>query len=88
MTSPSPFLRYVFNVIDSWTRDVTPNGVAVKDNISAHLTNAAFDYYIATYGLPCTANQARHMFEWAATFETTYAICYEMEDRTHDADIS
>lgn len=67
----SAFLHYVFDILDNWANDTTPGGVAIKlDGI----TDAAYDYYVSHYGVPKTANQARHMFEWASALEPTISI--------------
>ena len=70
---PSEFVVCVCEILDNWARDMTPHGVAINAR-QMLLTNQAFDYYIAKYGVPHTANEARHMFEWASALETTWTL--------------
>lgn len=75
---PDPtFCEYVWNVLDSYVADHAPGGVAGQDP-AMDLTNLAFDHYIAHYGVPATANEARSMFEWAAALEYTWGILANM----------
>lgn len=85
MKNESAFMAYVFDILDGWSNDMVPHGIATQ-RIENYVTNIAFDHYIATYGIPKNANEARHMFEWAATLETTYTILKAMSEMEHDND--
>lgn len=70
------FLAYAFDLIDDWCNHNAPNGVTSDEIINRH-TNRAFEYFVAKYGLPKTANEARFMFEWASVVDTTMAMLYQ-----------
>lgn len=79
MDNESAFMAYVFDILDEWSNDIVPHGVATS-RIETHVTNVAFDHYVATHGIPKNANEARHMFEWASALETTYTLLREISE--------
>lgn len=62
------FCKYVCEALDNIVDHHTPDGVAIDEPVM-DLTNATFNYYINKHGVPTNANEARKMFEWAATLE-------------------
>jgi hypothetical protein len=61
------FETMVLSAADRLSNETTPGGV----DKNMEFTNRAFDYYVASHGLPTTANEARKMFEFAAVLDTT-----------------
>lgn len=67
-----------FDILECWVNDMVPGGVS-SGKPAMQFTEVAFNHYLATHGLPQTANDARIMFEWAAAFEFTFKSISAME---------
>lgn len=69
----------VYAILDGYVETFAPGGVA-EDTEAMHLTTEAYTHYVATYGVPTTANAARHMFEWAAALDLTFTTLRQMRN--------
>lgn len=67
------FYTYLYELLDGYTAEYAPGGVT-EEVPGMKLTNMGYTYYVHRFGVPKTANECRHMFEWAAALEQTYQM--------------